>query len=262
MGQLARTQRVSRQFPVPDEQGIDEEGSGKRSPTGTGNCDDGQGNAPDGTGNCDDEQGHAPPRVIRARRSGSRPRPWSTGARSAASPCTPSDPAPCRRGRPPPLARTSACTRREQIAQWLRQDRRLTAKRIRRLLLPLAGGQLGSRGGVAAGRTAAPSPAVRPGSAGVGRGRGAGRGSWWPTTSGSSDCWPGRCRSPGPSSVGQCGCAAAATSGRRWWCMSNPCPRCGRIMGPNASPHWCCWSICGARAASIRPWWRRPWGGE
>ena len=28
---------------------------------------------------------------------------------------------------------------REQIAQWLRQDRRLTAKRIRRLLLPLAG---------------------------------------------------------------------------------------------------------------------------
>ena len=28
---------------------------------------------------------------------------------------------------------------REQIAQWLDQDRRLTAKRIRRLLLPLAG---------------------------------------------------------------------------------------------------------------------------
>ena len=28
---------------------------------------------------------------------------------------------------------------RAQIAQWLRQDRRLTAKRIRRLLLPLAG---------------------------------------------------------------------------------------------------------------------------
>ena len=28
---------------------------------------------------------------------------------------------------------------RAQIEQWLRQDRRLTAKRIRRLLLPLAG---------------------------------------------------------------------------------------------------------------------------
>ena len=28
---------------------------------------------------------------------------------------------------------------REQIAQWLDQDRRVTAKRIRRLLLPLAG---------------------------------------------------------------------------------------------------------------------------
>ena len=39
-------QIVSRQFPVQDEQGIDEEGSGKRSQTGTGNCDDEQGHAP------------------------------------------------------------------------------------------------------------------------------------------------------------------------------------------------------------------------
>ena len=45
-------------------------------------------------------------------------------------------PAPARRAvsRPRHLDRWRA-----QIEQWLRQDRRLTAKRIRRLLLPLAG---------------------------------------------------------------------------------------------------------------------------
>ncbi len=48
-------------------------------------------------------------------------------------------------GRPTPPARESVPRAssldpwREQIKQWLREDRRLTAKRVRRLLLPLAG---------------------------------------------------------------------------------------------------------------------------
>ena len=54
--------------------------------------------------------------------------------------------------RPTPPARATAERAssldpwREQIKQWLREDRRLTAKRVRRLLLPLAGAGLAAHG--------------------------------------------------------------------------------------------------------------------